>query len=60
MRTYGSTSLDINRAKALLGERAFGQVHRDAGMGMKGSRRLMRLDELEHVAIVEGIEDEQE
>ena len=59
VRTYGSTSLDINRAKTLLGERAFEQVLRDAGIRLKGPRRLMRLDELGHVAIVEGVEGEQ-
>lgn len=55
VRTYGSTSIDIRRAKALLGERAFEQVLEDAGIGSKGPRRLMCLDELGHVAIVEGM-----
>lgn len=59
VRTYGSTSLDINRAKTLLGERAFEQVLGDAGIWPGGPRRLIQLDGLGHVAIVEGIEDEQ-
>lgn len=59
VRIYGSTSLDIRRAEALLGKRAFEQVLGDAGISLGGPRRLMRLDELGHVAIVEGVEDEQ-
>ena len=59
VRTYGATSLDIERVKALLGEREFERVLWDAGIGPGGHRRLMRLDGLGHVAIVEGIGNEQ-
>lgn len=59
VRAYGATSLDLERAEALLGRRAFGRILEDAGIGPHGSRRLVRLDGLGHVALVEGDEDEQ-
>ena len=58
VRTYGSTSLDIKRARVMLGERVFEQLLEDAGIALEGPRRLIRLDELGHVAIVEGVGDE--
>ena len=59
VRTYGPTSLDVGRAEALLGGRAFERVLADAGMGPEGPRRLVRLDGHGHVAIVEGVGDGQ-
>lgn len=59
VRKYGATTLDIDRVEALLGKRAYEQVSGNAGIRQEGPRRLTRLDELGHVAIVEGVGDGQ-
>ena len=53
VREYGSTLLDVKRLERLLGKRSFQQLIADAGIFQNGSRSLVNLDDLGHVAIVE-------
>ena len=58
VRRYGAASLDIGRLEELLGERAFSKLIGDAGVRPGGSRSIVRLDGLGHVALLEGTGDE--
>lgn len=53
IRKYGPTLLDIDKLEGLLGERLYHNLCLSAGIGGKGSRRLVRLDSKGHVALIE-------
>ena len=55
VRRYGSTSFNLDRLIEMIGESTFARIECDAGAGPHGSRKLIRLDGLGHIAIAEAV-----
>lgn len=55
VRRYGSTSFNLDRLLEMIGPSAFARIERDADAGPHGSRKLIRLDGLGHIAIAEAV-----